>query len=300
MRRLRHTGSVFTTSTALVSFAEIPATPTSPPLPVVIKTYLRSDVEKHNLSAWLQAERTALVRLSSDQSGLIVRLLSAKVSPTSFTFIMARAPGVPAASLSRPIPSSRVAHITTQLVSAIRRVHAAGIIHADLTLRNVIIDINNSDTVCLVDFSAAVVKGEPSRDFSRTTCPHVLAPELLQPCVPDPTVDIWALGVFVWAMLFGGPGPLGSDSNPGVLRRIEKITATGFDVSTAFNNAAHQAAVKSTPHLQHAKSFIAVCLSLDPSNRFTNPNISHSAQPSWPEIVDYERILSHPFLVKQE
>lgn len=294
--RIKHLGIIPTTTPALISLAELPETPTTPTLPVLVKTYLRSDVAKHDLSHNVYCERTALVRLSNDRSGLVARLLSANVTPTCLTFTMARASGIPAVSLPRPLPPVRVSQIATQLISALRRVHAQNIVHADVTLRNVIVDPSREDALTLVDFSACFIRGHPPKDASRTTSAHVLAPELLDGGTPDPAADIWAVGVFIWALLFGGPGPFAAETDAAVLRTIQKAVDGNFDVTTQFRLACARVGKPCVGRMKHAMDFLAICLSPNPSRRFSSRKRESRIHKSWVEVIDYDRIYAHEFL----
>lgn len=298
MPHLRHTGTLPTSTCALISLAELPASATSSTTPLLLKTYLRSDVARHDLTSVVQAERTALVRLSEDRSGLVARLMSASVSPTALTLTMVRAPGTPAMHLPRPMPPARAARITRQLIDALQRVHAVDVVHADVTLRNVIVDVANGDAVCLVDFGSCFVRGGAQRDPSFTTSAHVLAPELLSGRPPDPISDVWAAGIFTWALLFGGPGPFGASgsSDASVLEELQSFADGKMNIASAFQSASQSLDSVSAEELACAHDFVTRCLARDPKDRFMSPASCHGAVVStWSEVIDYERIKSHPF-----
>lgn len=298
MTRLRHSGTLPTSSCALVSLAEMLGPENTPSIPVLLKTYLRADVARHDLSAVVQAERTALVRLSTQTAGNLARLITAAVTPTALTLTMHRAPGKPAFHLPRPLPPVRTAGIVKQLCDALQRVHAADIVHADVTLRNVIVDENNSDAVCLVDFGSCFVRGGIRRDPARTTSAHVLAPELLSGRQPDPSADVWALGVFTWTLLFGGPGPFGgAGSDAGVLQQLQRLADGGFDIGVAFDDAVAAQEPGCGEAFTAARDFVVTCLSRDVTKRFCRiSRMKDLAKTKWSEVVDYRRIKLHPFL----
>lgn len=301
MLNLRHLGTLPTSSCALVSLAESPSSSAARAIPVLLKTYLRSDVARYDLLAVVQAERTALVRLAGDESGLVARLISASVTPSSFTLTMVRAPGRPAFDLRRPMPLARAAGISTQLCDALQKVHGADVVHADLTLRNVIVDESSEDAVCLVDFGSCFVRGGSRRDPSRTTSAHVLAPELLHGAQPDPTADVWALGILIWTLLLGGPGPFGTGGGEGpsdapVLQELQRYAEGDADIGEAFEIAASEACLGNNAELACARDFICLCLARNPANRFclANESLTLSETP-WSEAIDYRRIKQHPF-----
>ncbi|CDF32251.1 unnamed protein product [Chondrus crispus] len=214
---------------------------------------------------------------------------------------MLRAPGIPAVRLPRPLPPPRAAGIIRRLVDALYQVHQVDVVHADLTLRNVIVDPANADAVCVVDFGGCFLRHHPHRDPSFTTSAHVLAPELLSGVQPDPSADIWALGIFTWALLFGGPGPFGASTASGaaVLDELDAFARGNTSVHSAFHAAARQLdpPITSQQQLHAAHTFIATCLERDPKDRFRRelPN-DHAIFPTWAHVIDYDRIKAHPFL----
>lgn len=278
-----------------MSHAELPSTNNAPPTQVVIKTYMRSDIVRHNLESCIHAERAALVLLSNDNTGKVPRLLNAQATPTSLSLVMTLAPGVPASALPRPLPLNRTSRIARNLLSSLRVIHTAGVVHADVALRNVIVDCDNDDSVCVVDFGSCFVTGAQARDPSQTTTASVTAPEMLEATVPDPTADIWALGVFAWACMFGGPGPFRAETSAKVLELVENYATGRFEIIDAFRDACRTAGVSYDDDWVHAGDFVSVCLSRLPASRFAKPN-SDSKHKDWRYAVDYERILSHPFL----
>ncbi|KAI0564487.1 serine/threonine protein kinase [Gracilaria domingensis] len=295
LKRLRHLSQIPTSSYSLVSIAELPATEENDPSLVLVKTYTRSDVSRHRLDKCVCAERDALVRLSNDHSGGVPRLLSAQVTSLNLTFVMALAPGVPASRLPRPLPLNRVARILRNLVSSLSVVHEAGIVHADIALRNVIIDYEKDDNVCLVDYGSCFLTGSGARDCSKTTTANVVPPEMLKTLFPDPTADIWALGVFAWACMFGGAGPFHGQTNAHILELIDQYGRGQFELTSRFWDSCRELGASRTSAWLHAYDFVNICLSRDPASRFAKRNTNANWK-GWSYVVDYERIQAHPFL----
>lgn len=335
MRKTRHLSTIPTSTCALVSTAELYTPPTigtkkqstnlkeilnpnpipstsqssqnanHTPLPIIIKTYLRSDIDRLSLYNLIHAERTALVNLSTKNttSGHTPRLLSASVNNTAVVFTMTRAMGIPTGSLPRPLSPARVARIVEQLIHALRDIHTADIVHADINLRNVIIDQSNNDHACLVDFGSCFIRGGPRRDPAKTTCVHVLAPELVDGEQPTPAADVWAIGILVWALVFGGPGPFqcsGVHSDIGVLGKLERYAKGEFKLDELFDRLlTERSELKENEEIsmQHVRAFVMMCLQSNPGRRlFREKEVETVDKLLWENMIDYQRMLDHPFI----
>ena len=91
---------------------------------------------------------------------------------------------------------------------AVRRLHAAGLVHGDLSYRNVLLDPPRGD-VCLIDLDGLVVPGKFPPEVIGT--PDFIAPEVVatrhlerhdpQRKLPDWRTDLHALAVLIYQML---------------------------------------------------------------------------------------------------
>eukprot|EP00051_Salpingoeca_urceolata_P013478 m.169274 g.169274 ORF g.169274 m.169274 type:complete len:825 (+) comp17802_c1_seq3:2413-4887(+) len=88
-----------------------------------------------------------------------------------------------------------------QLISAVNHLHKAGIIHRDLKAENLLLDRNLD--LKLIDFGLSNTLD--GREFLMTQCgsPAYTAPELLGGKQYGPAVDIWSIGINMYAMLTG-------------------------------------------------------------------------------------------------
>jgi len=91
------------------------------------------------------------------------------------------------------------AKIMRQCIKAVLGCHESGLAHRDVKLDNFV--ISNDGTVKLVDFGAAASVGGKATKSVGTA--DYLAPEAASKSKPSAAVDVWSLGVVLFAMLTG-------------------------------------------------------------------------------------------------
>ncbi|TRY98686.1 hypothetical protein DNTS_033434 [Danionella cerebrum] len=92
----------------------------------------------------------------------------------------------------------------SQLVMAVEHLHRSGVVHRDLKIENLLLD--DEDNIKLIDFGLSNFAGILGYvDPFSTQCgsPAYAAPELLSRKKYGPKVDIWSIGVNMYAMLTG-------------------------------------------------------------------------------------------------
>jgi serine/threonine protein kinase len=99
--------------------------------------------------------------------------------------------------------------LTLRLSRAVRRLHAAGLAHSDLSYKNVLVD-PSTGTACIIDIDGLVVPGKFAPDVVGT--PDFIAPEVVATQgldrtdpnrkLPSRTTDLHALAVLIYMYLF--------------------------------------------------------------------------------------------------
>ncbi|MBM7517803.1 serine/threonine-protein kinase [Nocardioides nitrophenolicus] len=105
------------------------------------------------------------------------------------------------------LPPRWIAVLTDQTLQALEAVHAAGIVHRDIKPGNLLLEVTGRDRphLRLTDFGIAVPSDEPRLTHVAMVIgtPGYLPPEQYRGADPDPSADIYALGVVVLEMLTG-------------------------------------------------------------------------------------------------
>lgn len=152
-----------------------------------------------------------------------------------------------------------------QILNAVHVLHQHNVIHRDLKLGNLLLDRNMN--IKIGDFGLAARLDHPS-ERKKTICgtPNYIAPEILDKRHSELghsfEVDIWAIGVIAYTLLYGRP-PFETNNIKSTYERIRTNTYT----------------FKDTPYVsEQGKNFISIILNSDPDKR---PSL--------------EQLRSHPF-----
>ncbi|CAA7038019.1 unnamed protein product [Microthlaspi erraticum] len=152
------------------------------------------------------------------------------------------------------------------LVSALRHVHANGIVHCDVKSKNVLV-FNGGSSVKLADFGSAIeLEKQETAVVAPRGSPLWMAPEVIRREYQGPESDVWSLGCTVIEMLTGKPAweDQGFDS----LSRI------GFSNELPFIPARLS---------ELGRDFVSKCLKRDRSQRWS-----------------CDQLLQHPFLCQED
>jgi serine/threonine protein kinase len=104
--------------------------------------------------------------------------------------------------LRAPLAPAQVVAIAGTVLSALSYVHARGVVHGDITPRNIL--LRRSGETVLADFgNARLVEGQSGLEAAGT--PIYLAPEQFRGAPPSPAADLFAAGAIFWEALCGRP-----------------------------------------------------------------------------------------------
>jgi len=124
------------------------------------------------------------------------------------------------------LTEAEVRFYSVQVAGAIKYMHGKGIIHRDLKMGNIFLDRYMNAKVGDFGLAALVVTGKDMQTIRRTTLcgtPNYIAPEILEKGRQghDHMVDIWSLGIIMFAMLTSKP-PFQSTSTEEIYRRAKE------------------------------------------------------------------------------
>jgi len=109
--------------------------------------------------------------------------------------------------------------ICRQLSHGVLHLHRKGVIHADIALRNVLIDLTQF-RVAITDFGLSRRLGDISK--TKTISPRWSAPELCESHIPNMKSDIWAYGITCIEVMTNGRLPFDTLSTSEVLEQLKE------------------------------------------------------------------------------
>ena len=108
----------------------------------------------------------------------------------------------------KSVSELQVAKWVVQILESLNYLHTKGVMHRDLKLENVMIDIQNihqhRESICKITdfgFARTITKGRLESEEIGT--PTYMAPEMIRGEYHDNRVDVWALGILTSELLFG-------------------------------------------------------------------------------------------------
>jgi tRNA A-37 threonylcarbamoyl transferase component Bud32 len=112
------------------------------------------------------------------------------------------------------LPEDIAKNILKELASGLMFLHSLGVIHRDLKLENIILDIkDNRIRPVIIDYGLSIILGPLQQADEGVGTLKYAAPELLYRFGYREAVDIWSLGVITYIMLSGKMPFFGRDDN---------------------------------------------------------------------------------------
>lgn len=143
--------------------------------------------------------------------------------------------------------------ILLQIVDAICCCHMQGIVHRDLKLENVLFKDTEDQYVKVIDFGISGVCSTFKSDKVDAGTVAYMPPECFEaePAMSAPSLDVWAIGLMFYAMLFGTL-PFNASNDQETRKKIKAAKIT-FP--------------KNVPVTDKAKELLLMMLQKDPSER---------------------------------
>ncbi|UJR13676.1 hypothetical protein I4U23_000688 [Adineta vaga] len=169
---------------------------------VAVKVINKREVFKRNyLRANLRREAAMMQRMSHPN---IVQLHEVMETENSYYIVLDLVQGmefVKYLTKRKQLDEDETRKYIRQIVSAVDHMHRANVVHRDLKLQNFILDEN--EDIVIIDFGLSNSLDE--KGFLTTQCgsPAYAAPEIFSHQEYGPSVDVWSIGVNMYAMLVG-------------------------------------------------------------------------------------------------
>jgi serine/threonine protein kinase len=130
-------------------------------------------------------------------------------------------------SKRRSLDENETRQYIRQICSAVDHMHKAKVVHRDIKLQNFMLDQNQNLTI--IDFGLS--NSLDDREFLNTQCgsPAYAAPEIFAHQDYGPEVDIWSIGVNMYAML-AGKLPFKVENRSKNLAKLHACILKGFEV----------------------------------------------------------------------
>ena len=180
-----------------------------------------------------------------------------------------------------------------QIILGIKHIHSKNIVHRDIKLENILIDLNNRIKIC--DFGIGILlKSEDELLYDQCGTPMYMAPEIILSSKKRGykgfPVDIWSSGIALYIMLSGSlPFNIKKNNNKNNNSKKSENSKEN-DISISHNNSyelQYSIIHKNPKHLEkisdEARDLLHGLLNKDPKKRLT-----------------IEEILNHPWLKSEE
>jgi len=115
------------------------------------------------------------------------------------------------------LPCDETIALARSLLSTLAYVHAARVVHGDITPRNIL--YRGPGEPVLADFGSARLLGTDNASELAAGTPTYLAPEQLRGAVSSPLTDLFAVGAILWEALAGRPMRQHADLLAGRIKR---------------------------------------------------------------------------------
>ena len=182
-----------------------------------------------------------------------------------------------------------------QIILGIKHIHSNNIVHRDIKLENILIDLNNRVKIC--DFGIGVeLNSQNELLYDQCGTPMYMAPEIILSSKKNGyrgyPVDIWSSGIALYIMLSGTlPFNIKKNMKKNKLKNLENSGNDNISLNSSSNNNNYELQYsiinKHPKHIEkisdEARDLLHGLLNKDPEQRLT-----------------IEQILNHPWLKSEE
>ncbi|CAF3374840.1 unnamed protein product [Rotaria socialis] len=224
---------------------------------VAVKVINKREVFKRNyLRANLRREASMMQRMSHKN---IVQLHEVMETENSYYIVMDLVQGnefVKYLTKRKQLDENETKKYIRQIVSAVDHMHRARVIHRDIKLQNFMLDQNND--IIIIDFGLSNCLDD--KGFLTTQCgsPAYAAPEIFAHQEYGPAVDVWSIGVNMYAMLVGKL-PFKVEHRSRNLAKLHACILKGCEIPNTLSRECHD--------------LLSRLLDPSPSKRITIPEI---------------------------
>lgn len=176
-----------------------------------------------------------------------------------------------------PLPPSYVAAVADQMLDALTVIHATGLVHRDVKPANILMEPTPSGApdARLADFGISARIGDPrmTRVTDQVGTPGFMSPQARVGADPEPSQDIYSLGVTMIQLLSGTP-PVG-DTPPPLPDRL-RDTPLGRFIAACLTGTPHRPATAI-----QAREMLAPLLGETPFAPVQVPDRTPPLPPQW-------------------
>lgn len=187
-----------------------------------LKIYRKSDMEDPNIHKNITREIKILKKLNHPQ---IVKFQEEIMGNKNLYIVMEYIKGITlnnhvTAKAMKRLEEFEAFQIFSQVVDAVEYCHKKNVVHRDIKLENVIIDLNFQAK--LIDFGFATCFSNNKKALVFCGSPTYMAPEIIDKQeFFGPPVDVWALGIMLYVMVTG-KFPFNSKTEKRVFDKVKK------------------------------------------------------------------------------